>query len=108
MERGVAPMERGVPPMERGIVPNCTRATRMRRTFNIDRTRCVDCGMYTRDEYYMVRKAVWEESGMERYGGMLCIGCLENRLGRMLNSEDFTDAPINHCPGSARLMSRRG
>jgi hypothetical protein len=27
---------------------------------------------------------------------MLCIGCLEERLGRRLNANDFTDAPVNH------------
>jgi hypothetical protein len=29
-------------------------------------------------------------------GGMLCIECLEKRIGRRLTAADFTDAPVNH------------
>lgn len=42
-------------------------------------------------------------------GGMLCIGCLETRLGRRLVPEDFLDAPINNPLAfemSTRLRSR--
>jgi hypothetical protein len=69
-----------------------------------DRSICVDCGIDTcprtgkregRWECYMVHKAVWAKAGMEHYGGYLCIGCLERRLGRMLRPRDFTDAWIN-------------
>jgi hypothetical protein len=35
-------------------------------------------------EVYMVREAVWAKAGMEPFGGCLCIGCLERRLGRKL------------------------
>jgi len=85
-----------------------------------DRSICVDCGINTsprtgkrglrrkgRCESYMVQKAVWEEAGMERDGGYLCIGCLERRLGRMLTPRDFTDVPINDLDPSQtkRLVS---
>ncbi|WP_246763828.1 hypothetical protein [Rhizobium bangladeshense] len=58
---------------------------------------CVDCSVNTGDtcEYYMVHDELWEGVGMTPHGGMLCIGCLEDRLGRMLTSRDFTDAPVN-------------
>lgn len=58
---------------------------------------CRDCGDNTHeiDEYYMVNDEVWEASGMGPHDGMLCIGCLEKRIGRRLNRTDFTDAPVN-------------
>lgn len=57
---------------------------------------CIDCGFNTMTEYYMVHNALWAEAGMKPDGGMLCIGCLEDRLGRTLTMNDFTDAPVNH------------
>ena len=40
--------------------------------------------------------------------GYLCIGCLERRLGRQLDREDFTSSPVNHdqAERSSRLTSR--
>jgi hypothetical protein len=35
-----------------------------------------------RCEVYTVREAVWKAAGMEPMGGCLCVGCLEQRLGR--------------------------
>lgn len=71
---------------------------------------CVDCGFDThRCEYYMVHKHLWP---LRRLGGMLCIGCLEERLGFTLSPEDFTDAPVNTDLGwyqrSDRLLDRLG
>jgi hypothetical protein len=78
----------------------------------------VDCSISTRaiHEYYSVTDELWS-----RYGpavGMLCIGCLETRLGRRLVPADFTDAPINTLDvaprskraivRSARLLERLG
>jgi hypothetical protein len=55
---------------------------------------CVDCGHDTLDnEVYMVHDRIWEKGGVG--DGLLCIGCLEARLGRPLSRADFTDAPIN-------------
>jgi hypothetical protein len=36
--------------------------------------------------------------------GMLCIGCLETRLGRQLTHEDFTDCPVNLNPAAQRSV----
>jgi hypothetical protein len=65
-------------------------------------TDCVDCGIDTcplgwdgEAEFYKVHDAVWAEVGMVSNGGMLCVGCIEQRLGRRLTPDDFTDAPIN-------------
>lgn len=70
---------------------------------------CVDCGDNTQLEHYFVRNSVWfEEAGMEEEG-MLCVGCLEARIGRRLEGSDFTDAHINDPrthPMSMRLLSR--
>ena len=52
---------------------------------------CVDCGKDTHGgEYYMVWDEVWEASGMTPDGGMLCLPCLERRIGRHLTPDDFT------------------
>lgn len=73
---------------------------------------CWDCAQCTNCmfEYYMVDDYLWE-TATEDFGGsgMLCIGCLENRLGGLLTKDDFTDAPINTIwgvHGSTRLRSR--
>jgi hypothetical protein len=71
---------------------------------------CVDCGIHTFDikEDYMVDWDLWERVGAGR--GMLCIGCLEARLGRELTPADFINAPIN-TPAfkkSKRLAQRLG
>lgn len=57
---------------------------------------CVDCGENTHftNEYYMVQFELWNEYGAG--DGMLCVGCLENRIGRKLNKADFFDCPVNN------------
>lgn len=68
---------------------------------------CVDCGVHTGKigEYYMVKNTLWHEHGVER--GMLCIGCLENRMQRSLTKGDFTKCALNTVNRkSARLVNR--
>lgn len=70
---------------------------------------CMDCGVCTLDngEYYMLRNAVWHEACPQRRRGVLCIGCVEARLGRQLRRADFADVPLNYLrPQSARLTDR--
>lgn len=74
---------------------------------------CVDCSINTlfENEYYMVHDHVWSgEAGMDSDGGMLCIGCLEVRIGRNLDGDDFTDCRLNRSPSiydkSVRLQDR--
>jgi hypothetical protein len=55
----------------------------------------------------MVHNELWLKANPQ-INGKLCIGCLENRIGRRLTQADFTDAPINQpsrC-NSKRLASR--
>jgi hypothetical protein len=53
------------------------------------RFRCVDCGKDTGGgEYYTVEDDLWAASGAE--DGMLCLACLERRIGRPLTEDDFT------------------
>jgi hypothetical protein len=73
---------------------------------------CADCGVGTTSEWYVVKDDVWERAWINRLrplsGEILCIGCLETRLGRTLTAHDFTDFPISiptkHC--SKRLRNR--
>lgn len=70
---------------------------------------CVDCQVNTSDlgEYYMVSDAIWAATGLDDDGGMLCIGCLESRIGRKLTPADFSDALINvMTQQSPRLRAR--
>jgi uncharacterized protein DUF2695 len=63
---------------------------------------CLDCGADF-DERYMVKDAVWAAGGLEPDGGKLCIGCLERRLGRQLNRDDFQPFKSS---SSLRLLDR--
>ncbi len=59
---------------------------------------CLDCSLNTLLEpyqYYMVHDEVWDQTGIIGYGGMLCIECLEARIGRDLEASDFTNIPMN-------------
>lgn len=71
--------------------------------------KCAACSTNTLhiNEYYMLTDEIWTAAWpAER--GMLCIGCVEERLGRTLTASDFTDAPINtgYFGYSERLAAR--
>jgi hypothetical protein len=64
---------------------------------------CIDCGINTLDagEYYMVKTNIWKLTGLGISGGMLCINCLEKRIGRKLTPDDFNlNLPINKIDNS--------
>ena len=70
--------------------------------------RCHDCGYDTWDETYKVHDDVWSSAGQP--DGRLCIGCIENRLRRMLTPDDFADDDLNTTaaqPRSMRLHDRQ-
>jgi hypothetical protein len=78
---------------------------------------CWDCTVNTQDigEYYMVTDDLWELATIYAANDnqchtdvMLCIGCLENRIGGKLVASDFPSLPINRgfFPASARLAAR--
>ncbi|QFG12256.1 Hypothetical Protein OBI_RACECAR_152 [Arthrobacter phage Racecar] len=64
---------------------------------NFKEFECMDCPVNTHyiHEYYMVQFDLWY-SVVPSGEGMLCIGCLEDRLGRELTTEDFIEAPVNY------------
>jgi hypothetical protein len=68
---------------------------------------CLDCGVNTSQigEYYYINLDTWL-SVVHSKEGMLCIGCLEIRLGRRLNSSDFTKCFINDPKKNTRMSVR--
>ena len=72
------------------------------------RFECEACGRLCRDEYYMLRSELWRK--VCRSNDMLCIGCVEDRLGRKLVPADFnleeTFANATQFPPSRRLKHR--
>jgi hypothetical protein len=58
----------------------------------------------------MVEDDVWDVATAARgKADMLCVGCLEDRIGELLTKDDFSDAPLNSLPywtRSERLKSR--
>jgi hypothetical protein len=61
-------------------------------------------------EVYTVREAIWTKAGLNGFGGCLCVGCLEKRVGRKLKPKDFLRGhEFNHpaTPATPRLKSRR-
>jgi hypothetical protein len=60
------------------------------------------------NEHYFVHSSVWF-SVVDSNVGMLCVGCLEIRLGRELVHTDFPDVSINNIKygnKSVRLLDR--
>jgi hypothetical protein len=60
-------------------------------------------------EVYYVHPHVWAASGIDFWSGCLCIGCLESRIGRQLQSFDFIpDSGFNNpnLPGTIRRLER--
>lgn len=80
---------------------------------------CIGCSVNTHyiQEYYMIHDHLWEIVN-PKMRGMLCLGCVENLLGRSLTPADFTDCPLNKSINmgrgivcfkkSPRLMNRLG
>jgi hypothetical protein len=104
---------------------------------NVESWLCVDCGVNTApgvpsgpeirvafalgtkqmititfdSEIYNVKDAIWKATGMRPWSGCLCIGCLEQRLGRQLRPKDFSrhdNKTWTGMPASDRLLDRRG
>ena len=71
---------------------------------------CLDCKVDTGKigEHYFVNLDLWMKA-VNSKTGMLCIGCLEKRIGRKLTPMDFPDVHINRPSTSGmspRLLSR--
>jgi len=87
---------------------------------------CADCGIdtiHTINEWYMVYDDLWDLAWADRRKSrkywddrphpvyfrdeILCIGCLEKRLGRTLIAGDFTNAPVNNSQYKSERMRDR-
>jgi hypothetical protein len=72
---------------------------------------CMDCGVDTDaiNESYMIHDDLWR-AAVPSEAGMLCVGCLEKRLGRKLRRDDFRpyarSALDEGMPASKRLKDR--
>jgi hypothetical protein len=73
---------------------------------------CMDCSVDTlaAGEYYALKDQLWRRIN-PLVIGMLCLSCVEDRLGRSLWSGDFARAPVNavsaqSCPSLARRLKR--
>jgi hypothetical protein len=89
-----------------------------RRSFDEEQKKlwsCHDCSAYPSDDY-MVKLATWDEAkgahGTSRVRGnnegILCLSCLEKRLGRELTQDDFDfSIPINRVIMFAFFMGKR-
>lgn len=71
---------------------------------------CLDCRVDTGKlyEHYMLVESTWTKVHNSKFG-MLCVGCVENRLGRKLTKVDFNSSFVNDPKlhrMSARLLER--
>lgn len=71
---------------------------------------CLDCRVDTGKiyEHYMLVDTTWLRV-VDSAVGMLCVGCIEIRLGRKLTAADFNDSYLNKSKKfirSARLLER--
>jgi len=72
--------------------------------------KCLDCRVDTGKigEHYMLIDETWRQAHSSNKG-MLCIGCIELRLGRRLVKADFNNSHVNVIKNmSNRLVERLG
>ena len=70
---------------------------------------CRLCEQPVWNEYFMVHRKIWDQYGAKN--GMLCVGCLESRMGRELVPADFRNCEVNtdtNRSRSERLNNRLG
>lgn len=72
--------------------------------------RCHDCGVNTLEsnEYYVLKDKIWKATNLPKRS-MACISCVEKRINRLLDHNDFQDVPLhNPCDFnlSKKLMER--
>ncbi|MGB3545192.1 hypothetical protein [Rubrivirga sp.] len=58
---------------------------------------CDRCAASTRTEYYMIEDDLWAAAAPNDERA-LCLGCVEDAIGRRLTPNDFQDAPVNRWP----------
>jgi len=90
--------------------PGFPTRNQMKQEFNPLRRESTAIKAYynAQTEVYIVKDKVWKAAGMDDFGGCLCIGCLELRLGRKLSAKDFPRHPFNDVKhATERLLDRR-
>lgn len=72
----------------------------------------MDCGKDTLEssEYFHLKDSIWRRIN-PLIIGMMCLECVEDRLGRPLCRADFSSAPVNgrhakSCPALAERLAR--
>ena len=59
---------------------------------------CFDCGVdvihFSHFQYCMLKDSVWKQAAKKHYRKILCVSCIEKRLGRKLEFEDYEITPI--------------
>ncbi len=73
---------------------------------------CVDCGTDTEKgkEFFHVCDEVWTAATLKKEVPpykVLCVGCLELRLGRQLTASDFTNARVNKFGNHSERLKNR-
>jgi hypothetical protein len=58
-------------------------------------------------EWFMVKARVWQEGQRKGRGRFLCVGCLEDRIGRKLVAADFSRSAKVNFAGDKPLRLRR-
>lgn len=73
-------------------------------------THCEDCQIETSGkkdwQWYMVLNKVWAEATRTRPVYILCIPCLEARLGRPLTPDDFRDVLLNYMAATSNTSTK--
>ena len=66
---------------------------------------CLDCRKDTFDEYYFVHNHLWRRAvDKSQRHGMLCLSCLQRRLGRPLSPDDYKSGQMG--PRISELLAR--
>lgn len=108
---------KGLVEMKMSQDPSLTpfRTRHLRRYWRMAGIYCLDCqkNPLVLSEYYMVHDSIWESVVKPKdREGMLCVSCLENRLGRRLDPGDFSVCLLNTnhdvFEKSPRLLERLG
>jgi hypothetical protein len=70
---------------------------------------CMDCGQDVTNEFFMIHGPLWAQAVKGKIG-WICVPCLEHRMGRRLQREDFTLCPANVTTfrKTERLLERMG
>ena len=70
--------------------------------------KCFDCSKDTLlnvKDYYMITNELWIKYGVEN--NMLCMNCIEKRLGHKLRKEDLTDCSLNYFnPYTLKILNK--